>query len=582
MAERFWIKTLAFSDGTIVPLSNLTVLVGPNNSGKSRALKDVVDIACTQGAPELVVVQKAECDRPKTIGALSGLYGLNASVVEGRSEMHFLRPELVGRGSASFGAHKWPEHFGDGCPAWHYANFAAQLIAFLKTETRLSMVETSDSSDDARLGPSNLLQALYLCGSKKERELRKTVTEAFPGVEIALDYSMPRTLQFRVARDFTALPPDPRDAAQILSRCRRLDEQGDGLRSYVGIVTAFTVVPRPVFLIDEPEAFLHPPQAFRLGQFIASQANDSRQVIISTHSADIVRGIIFHNPDAQIVRVDRVDDRNIVRVLDRSELKTVTFDPLLSAAGVLDGLFSSTVIVTEADADSRFYLALSKKSAPSLDVHFVNADNKQTVPKVLAPYRKLGVRCAGIVDIDVLNNADEFTKQIDAAGIDGATRARALEIRAAIAKEVDATPVDERIVKAKTGLADMTKFLCENEGAEPAIKEKVLLQVRGRLERLKAETSAWEKLKREGIGALTHNGRVAFDELFKICANASLFINPCGELEASLSECGVKWESDKRAWIKQALELVPNLTPDDKKEPWKFIASVHTHLAKPK
>lgn len=207
MAERYRIKSLTFSDGRTVSLPRITVLVGPNNSGKSRALKDIVDIACTSGAPPLVVVQKAEIDRPETFGALAELYGLTATVNGGETEMHFLNPTLDSRDSVGFGRYKWPHEFGKGAPAFNFVVFAKQLMAFLKTETRLLMVKTNQSGDDVRRGPANLLQALYLCGSKKERELRKIVSEAFPGIEVALDYSAPRILQFRTAKDFSGLPP---------------------------------------------------------------------------------------------------------------------------------------------------------------------------------------------------------------------------------------------------------------------------------------------------------------------------------------------------------------------------------------
>ncbi|MGZ3471666.1 MAG: AAA family ATPase [Isosphaeraceae bacterium] len=58
----------------------------------------------------------------------------------------------------------------------------------------------------------------------------------------------------------------------------QLDEQGDGIRSFVGIVVALLILNRGLFLIDEPEAFLHPPQAYRIGAFIAEQSSLSRQL----------------------------------------------------------------------------------------------------------------------------------------------------------------------------------------------------------------------------------------------------------------------------------------------------------------
>jgi len=41
-------------------------------------------------------------------------------------------------------------------------------------------------------------------------------------------------------------------------------------------------------------------------------------------------------------------------------------------------------------------------------LHFVNADNKQTVPRILRLYQDMGVRAAGIVNFDVLNDRTEL------------------------------------------------------------------------------------------------------------------------------------------------------------------------------
>ena len=44
-----------------------------------------------------------------------------------------------------------------------------------------------------------------------------------------------------------------------------LDKQGDGMKSYAGILFEAVVANLDITLIDEPEAFLHPPQMRRLG-----------------------------------------------------------------------------------------------------------------------------------------------------------------------------------------------------------------------------------------------------------------------------------------------------------------------------
>lgn len=581
MSYVYRINQLTFSDKTVLDLPNLTVLVGPNNCGKSRALKDIVKLTCSR-EKDIVVVNQALPSIPQNAKTLMDNYGVTI-VPSGiyKGNVRFLRPDLQNEDQSVFPPHlKWPKdfdhivrdvkQFGPG--------FAGQLTALLSTENRLTIVSQSRSAGDTSEA-QNLLQVLYSSGSAQEKEIRNLVKKAFPGVDIALDFSSPQQLEFRVGKDFASLPPDPRDARAILEKCDRLDEQGDGLRSYVGIVVALSTLKRSVFLIDEPEAFLHPPQAFRLGQFIASQASSNRQIVVATHSADVLRGIIFQSSDAQIVRVDRIGDSNAIKLLDPAELKALTLDPLLSAAGVLDGLFCSGVVVTEADADSRFFQSVSTKINSGLDLHYVNADNKQTVPKVLAPYKKLGVRCAGIVDIDVLNDAGEFKRQLVAAGVTGADYESALASRQKIEDEIKSTPSIERLNNALEQISKAKIMIEEVLSKSPAEHERVLSEIKRILKRIEADTSAWQVLKKFGIRALP-NSHDEFIKLYRICSAAGLFIIPSGELETILSEHGIEWQSDKRVWINRALQLVPSLQVETEKQPWKFTLDIINHLQK--
>lgn len=51
----------------------------------------------------------------------------------------------------------------------------------------------------------------------------------------------------------------------ILSKATPLREEGDGLRSFVSVLLSLMGRRKPVFLLDEPEAFLHPPYAAQDG-----------------------------------------------------------------------------------------------------------------------------------------------------------------------------------------------------------------------------------------------------------------------------------------------------------------------------
>jgi OLD-like protein len=118
-----------------------------------------------------------------------------------------------------------------------------------------------------------------------------------------------------------------------------------------------------------------------------------------------------------VLRIDRENNVNSFNILSPDDLQAIRKDALLSSARVLEGLFYNGGVVVEGDRDSRFYQAVSNKKRPEIDLHFVNADNKQTVSRIRNLYRKLGVRCVGIVDFDVLNSKNEFKRQLGDLGL---------------------------------------------------------------------------------------------------------------------------------------------------------------------
>src|SRR4051794_9479714 len=107
MAYQYKIREITFSEGTCLPLPNLTVLVGPNNAGKSRALKDIVDLTCSDTA-EPVVVRQAVPQLPKRIDDLDKDYGISPTVEKGKSSFHWLRPTLDQYDGSGLGAVNWP------------------------------------------------------------------------------------------------------------------------------------------------------------------------------------------------------------------------------------------------------------------------------------------------------------------------------------------------------------------------------------------------------------------------------------------------------------------------------------------
>jgi hypothetical protein len=582
MSYRYRVNSVSFSGQAPVSLGDMVVIVGPNNSGKSRSLKDILSIIGEYGDP-LQVVTAASFTLPDNTSALEDSYGIKPAPGSTTIRFHWLKPAMSEGEDleAGFNPGVWPDLLRHIPQEKGFARFfGRQLSAFLRTDTRLTLAAICGSSTDEKC-IGNLLQALYAQTPAIENKIREEIGMAFGGLDVKLDFATsPSHLQFRVGPSFKGLPPDPREARPILMSSDRLDTQGDGLRSYVAIITAVTTLwQRPVILVDEPEAFLHPPQAYRIGEYLAKQAIN-RQIIVATHSADVLRGIVFNHPNAQIIRIERTTERAVVRQMEQQQLREMALSPLLSAAGVLNGLFYSAVVVTEAAADARFYQGLLRRIKPDADVYFVDADNKQTVPKIMARYKQMGVACAGIVDIDVLNDKMEFKAQLDWAGVDEA-EANALEqLRNEIQNEVVSASKDVQLKEAETILEKALNSIRNVSGGSNDEKTKALAQLKPLGGRLKAESSAWKDVKGKGGRAL-QKSQASFNQLITRLATLGLFVAPFGELEAALAEYGVAYTNDKRSWIESALQLVPNLEPDPQKEPWKFVRSILAQLKLP-
>ena len=59
-----------------------------------------------------------------------------------------------------------------------------------------------------------------------------------------------------------------RHSVEKMSKYRTIEDEGDGMKSYVATSITILLGRRPVCVIDEPEMCLHPPQAYNLGQFV--------------------------------------------------------------------------------------------------------------------------------------------------------------------------------------------------------------------------------------------------------------------------------------------------------------------------
>ena len=196
----------------------------------------------------------------------------------------------------------------------------------------------------------------------------------------------------------------------------------DGVKAFTGILLQVYAGDPKVIIVDEPEAFLHPSLAHKLGYELAKgAAEEKKHIFAATHSSHFVMGAIVSGAHVNIVRLTYANGVATARHLANAEIVALMNDPLLRSIGVLTGLFYDYVIVGEADADRAFYEEINHRLLGSGDARgiphalFLNADGKATVPRIVAPLRRLGIPTVGIVDIDVVKDGGAvWTRHLEA------------------------------------------------------------------------------------------------------------------------------------------------------------------------
>jgi hypothetical protein len=237
------------------------------------------------------------------------------------------------------------------------------------------------------------------------------------------------------------------DALSFHAAALPIELASDGVKAFTGMMTEIIAGDPTVLLIDEPEAFLHPSLAFKLGNEIARASSGSeKRLFVSTHSPNFVMGCIQSGAAVNIVRLTYRDGVATARVLPNEEILRLMRNPLLRSTGVLSGLFYEFVVVAEADSDRAFYQEINERLLrfqSDLGIPnclFINAQNKQTVQTIVRPLRELGIPAVGVVDIDILKEGGvPWTSLLDSAFMPPIERDALSVVRSAVKQRFDAT-----------------------------------------------------------------------------------------------------------------------------------------------
>ncbi len=532
-----------------IEASGTVILVGPNNSGKSLALREIENWCFEQRIAHKVVDGLDVAFPEDPDAAIETLREYEAPPPQGK----MIPPGFFWVGLHTFNPQEPVRHFEVNPEQVRAAildrhqdilrrYFTKSYTIRLDGRTRFSLSEPKGAGD--LLGhPQNHLWALFQDEPARTR-VRQLTEEAF-GLHFAIDPTDIGKFRIRMGPRAPASTSEEQalddSARKFHEGATLISELSDGVQAFVGLTSAILSLPHKIMLIDEPEAFLHPTLARRLGINLARISLErGASLVVATHSAEFLRGCLEVVGDTVVARLTYENGVATARALSSSDLVQLMRHPLLRSTGLIQGLFHRAVVVTESDADRAFYDEINRRlnsvGRGVSDVLFLNAHGKHTVHTLVAPLRRIGIPVAAIVDLDFIKESgSNWDNLLDACQIEPASCAH---------------------------LAAERDHLRNVFGGLP-------LSADGR-----------ESIKSNGLAALSTPDRNRAEALLSELAKYGLFLVPPGELECWLPAVsapghGPDWLVDLFSRIGQSEDDRDYLHPGTD-DVWSFLDTVST------
>ena len=555
-----YVDGLVFNDETHIRLQrdDIVVFVGPNNVGKSRALRDIHKLLGGDESDSIIVM---EATLEKEELPTGEFLEKNAMKVNNGGNTSY---QVFGQG---FSVEEYALRAFLNNPG--YNQYRDLFCVWLGTSARLSICEPANSirRDEPKTHPIH-----FAAFDNEKRQWLSDIFKRAFGQPITPNTQFGSVIPLCIGPNVW-LGDEYRDKdeqtrmeayAEILEKYPQAHNQGDGIKSFIGILLHLMLDYRRVYLIDEPESFLHPPQARIMGQAIGNTLSNNQQAFISTHSEDLIKGLLDENPErVKIIRITRSGDGNQFHILDNEELQDIWNDPLLKYSNIMASLFHAKTVLCESDSDCKFYSIiddyLKSKSGRYSETLFIHCGGKQRMPKIMKALKSLGVDVAVIADIDFLNNK-EFLRQIaEIIDVRWDELSGLYDTFSAQLGENDES-LNRKDVKNK-----LNELLESNDSSELSVAEAKRLK-----STIKVPTK-WEKLKKSGITAISsEDGKNAFNRINTVLKSKGVHLVPVGELEGFIKEVG----GHGPEWVNKVIAKFPDLNDEVYEQVKEFIENV--------
>ena len=537
-----YVSKLVFNNGESIDVKqdDIVLFVGPNNVGKSQSLKDLYELS--KGKRPTTVV--SEISIIKYSGSVTNLL---ETISTGQFQSNYTSYPVLG-GNLTVNQYTEKNYLKDG----YYDDFRLVFVANLDTSARLSICQPRPNilRDEPKQHPIhyaafNAEYRKWLAKNFKKAFNKDVIPNTQFGGKIPLCMGDPIKLTGEYEDEQTRLEA----YAQILGGYPQVQDQGDGIKSFTGILLYLMLDYYCTYLIDEPESFLHPPQARIMGQIIGETLSDRQQAFISTHSEEIIKGLMETCPERlKIIRITRDGNTNHFSILNNEKFDEIWGDPLLKHSNIMSSLFHKTVVLCESDADCQMYSIIEnhikQKQGKYSEALFIHCGGKHRMAKVITALKSLNVDVRVVPDIDAMNDEGVFTGIVEACGMEWSNISKDYRI---IVSNLHST---KEVINRSSARTIILQIL--DNRSDTNLSKSEIDQIKNTVETV----SKWDNIKKMGIPAIpAGDATSAFRCLDAALKSAGIHLVPVGELECFIKEAG----GHGPAWVNNVLEEFPDL-----------------------
>jgi energy-coupling factor transporter ATP-binding protein EcfA2 len=311
-------------EGGVEGLAPISILVGPNNTGKSTVLEAiavlglgtdavaVIDLLLRRGGPPLDALQRVVARDAKQANIFAD--GLSTTLVQ--------RQPLDAASAARLQAKGLEMPMSELLISRRHASSSADAVGGLDFKrTRVLVWGPSDRAFDAGFVD---IEAVRASGALEDAYTRIDGAGQLAKVVKSLRRSMPRLSDLRILKVgsdfllhmfFESEPPVPAYLA------------GDGFKRLLDLTAAAVGTPKSIVLLEEPESFQHPRYLQELATLLHLAAREGTQIIISTHSIELI-DLLLLAPEADGLTYPAVHRMT----LHEGKLQATTLDRALAAS----------------------------------------------------------------------------------------------------------------------------------------------------------------------------------------------------------------------------------------------------------